>query len=965
MLYCGYFRNIDDTVDKAGQLFKVEIFTDCGNWEHSTIYPFENGATGSTQILVPSDAIELTMTAQPFTVEYANDNENIFKPYKCSTASISFLQTELNKEFLNINGRNVMVALLKWNNDVFFNSTLNRYENTKTGTYLYETVITEGATEIYRGFPDYTVDKFCYNVEWIGFSTPETYSMGYDNLKDVFTLNAQDALSILQYIKFSKGSLEYLKTITNIFNELFADLGVYQHIYITDSLIIPSENREAITDKIFAQLPNFFDEDGEPVDKLTVIEELCKTLNVSITPYQDSIYIIDYNAIANGADTYYHYKLSNGIYYFNNIIGRNYSYAGTKRFEHLHNINKDSFSLDGTNITTSNTYNSIKLTDDDYLTGNIVPDIEDNETIDIDNEVNIGQHYSTVSWTEKEDGEEITKYEYWLIEGYSYDFATRNASEVFDRGIMIAYNYEPDDWWSNNGSPWYGFSYTPLTGSNRINYADFSNYIGCCALDFHVCQNDTDTALPMDYNLKRSIYFHTPRMDASQLIPNNYTYDRYIQSASQPLWNDRFHPSRDYPHYNQKLLTVKSKNVLVSGLNYFQISGKWTFYNKIQLYVDSHHTTFWNQGNLENKAWSNYSAIYAMVKCYINSDVYYLDSSLQWQTSSTISRLPLEFDYGESVWGNTLPFQRNKRGIEGICIPTPLELSESDICYLEIDIYRPCGVCRELPQATLLDNFEINLLSKEYVDSMGQTNGDENNTEYSQSLFSTAVCDFEGVSLKATTTFDKKPNYSHLVYKNKSTDTHYTALNSDIGNAYTGLYGKPEENIINNIVQQYKEPMNKLDLNLHYNIGFTPYSLITWDTQFTGKKFIVDSMGIDYEMNRNNLKIVEKNPDLEYNDIYRMNVQRKYRRNGELNTIDRVKGAKQVLTRPSGIAESKVFGIDTNGNAYEVSNNAQSEKFINFKVKFMDGDLIATVPPDIDDDLTVEIVSNDLRITEN
>lgn len=963
MYYYGYFRNIDDSVDKDGQLFKVVIFDEYS--ENGTVYPFEYDELSHT-VLVPVDGVELTMVSSPFTVQYSSDSDNIYKPYKCSTASVSFLQPTINQNFLSKSGRSVLVALLKWNNDVVYNQALERYENTKTGEYLYQDTIIEqfNFTVVYHGFQDYKVDKFCYNVEWVGFATPETFSMGYDNIEDIFTLNCQDGLSVLQYEKFSKEPLDYLDSIGDVFTKLIADLGVYNNLYISDSLFIPSDGVN-VMDKIFTQLPNYFDEDNEPCSKLEVLEEICRTLSLTMVAYGDCLYILDYNGVSNGATNYNYYQLSTSIYFFNIFQGRHFDYIGTKFLEHQHNINGDSFSLTGTNISTSNTYNSVSIEDDDYSIGNIIPDIKDNNSIDTDNEVNIGQHYSTVSWTEEEEGEQITKYEYWLIEGYSYDFATRSSDEVFDKGVMYAYNYNPDAYWNNFGSQWYGFSYEPLSGNNRINYADFSNYIGCCVLDYHVCQNDTNTALPMDYNLTRSIYFHTPRMDKSQLLPNNYSHDRYIQSASQPLWNDRFHPLRDYPHYNQKLLTVKSKNVLISGTNYFQISGKWKFYNKIQLYVDSHHTTFWDDGRLENKAWSNYSAIYAMVKCYINSDVYYLDSDLNWQTSSQITRLPLEFDYGEAVWGNSLPFQRNKRGIEGICIPTPLELSDSDICYLEIDIYRPCGVCRELPQGTLLDDFEINLLSKDYVDSMGQSNADENNTEYKQELFNTAVCDYQGITLKATTTFDKEPNYSHLICKPYLSDEHYTVLNQDLGNMYSGMYGKPEELLINNIVQEYKNPVVKLDCNLHYNIGFQPYSMITWNTQFQDKNFIIDSMNIDFELNRNQISLVEKPTEMDLNDIYIMNIQRQRRRNGELNTIDRVKGAKKVITTDSSIAEHKVFGINpTTGIAYEGTNQAGAERFIQLRTKFLEGDLIAYVPNLIDSSIQVELDDEYLIIKE-
>ena len=969
MYYYGYFRNIDDSIDKDGQLFKVVIFTDCANWEHSTIYPFEvitfDGEP--TTVLIPESGTELTMTAQPFTVEYANDDESIFKPYKCSTASISFLQSELNKEFLNINGRNVLVALLKWNNDVVYNEIYSRYENTKTGEFLYKDLITNPITGgvMYNDFTPYKVDKFCYNTEWIGFSTPETYSMGYVNLNDVFTLNAQDALSILQYSKFSKGSLEFLKTITDVFNVMLADLGTYQHIYISDSLVIPSPDRDAITAKIFAQLPNYFDEDGEPVDKLTVIEELCKTLNITIVPFQDSIYIVDYNALANGNDMYYHYQLSLGVYFFNNIIGRNYSYVGTKRLEHLHNINANSFSLTGTNITTSNTYNSIKLTDDDYFVGNIAPDVEDNNSIDTENEENLGQNSFYYTWTENNE----TKYEYWLFEGYSYDFAERSANEVYDKGEMIAYNYNLDYFHEGyNNTYTYRFNTTPLTGSNRIGYSDFTNYIGVCALDYNATQTDTLGTIPMNYDLKRVVYFHTPTLSN---VPTRLNYDGH--------WNDIYHPEV-YPNKAQKLLTIKTKNFLGDVFHYIQVVGKWTFFNK-PLPINNNHIKSWNAfengGTTSSDVEISDGAVYpwcridAKVKCYIGSNVYYLrqyGSDYIWETTEQFVRLSLNDSREQEVFNNSIKFKQNRRGIDGINFQLPFTDNNTDVCYLEIDIYRPYGVGNLIASSTMLEEFEINLLSKDYVDSMGQTNADENNTEYKQEIFSSAVCDFQGLTLKNTTTNDKNLNYSHLVYKKQTTDTSYFILDSDITNAYTGLYGKPEELIINNIVQQYKNPMIKLEMNLHYNIGFTPYSLITWNTQFEGKKFVIDSMGIDYEMNRNTLKIVEKNPDLDFNDIYRMNVQKKFRRNGELNTIDRVKGAKEVITHNTELpTQGKVYGIEySSGNAKLQSYYDTPEKFINFKVKFMDGDLLVAIPPEIEDAIEAEVnyTYGDLTITE-
>lgn len=947
MYYYGYFRNIDDSVDKDGQLFKVVIFDEYS--EHGTVYPFEN--IGGN--LIPVEGVELTMVSSPFTVQYGNDSENIYKPYKCSTASVSFLQPTINQNFLSKSGRSVLVGLLKWNNDVVYNQTLQRYENTNTGEFLYKDVIGS-----WTGFQDYKIDKFCYYVEWVGFATPETFSMGFDNIQDVFTLNCQDGLSVLQYEKFSKEPLDYLDSIGDVFTKLIADLGVYNNLYIADSLFIPSDGTN-VFDKIFTQLPNYFDEDNEPCSKLEVLEEICRTLSLTMIAYGDSLYILDYNGISNGANNYHYYQLSLSAYFFNIFQGRHFDYIGTKFLEHQHNINGDSFSLTGTSIGTSNTYNSVSIEDDDYSIGNVAPDVNDNNSIDTDNEVNLEQHTITFTYT---DEQSQTQNEYWLFEGYSYDFEQRTPSEVFDNGVMVAYNYNPDYFETNGNITTYKFSTTPLSGSNRIQYNDFQNYIGVCVLDYNLTELDNPNSIPWNFDLKRAIYFHTK--------PDDNILHR--TTANPDNNRDLFNPKN--PLYRQKLLSIETKKFLGDNKHAIQILGDWTYFNNFIPCNNSHLTT-WGEGGISQTiippiyVWCG---VYCKVMCYVGNDVFYLKNNeninynYEWTTEETFVYLRTKFERDIPPFNNKVPFKQNRRGIDGIiCDDLPFSDMQTDICYIQIDIYRPYGNTNWIASSSVLENFEINLLSKDYIDSMGQSNADENNTEYKQELFNTAVCDYQGITLKATTTFDKEPNYSHLICKPYSTDEHYTVLNQDLGNMYSGMYGKPEELLINNIVQEYKNPVVKLDCNLHYNIGFQPYSKITWNTQFEDKNFIIDSMNIDFELNRNQISLVEKPTEMDLNDIYIMNIQRQRRRNGELNTIDRVKGAKKVLDRNTSISQGKVFGINpSTGIAYEQSNGSGAERFINIRAKFLEGDLIAYVPNLIDDAIQVELDDEFLIIKE-
>ena len=136
MYYWGFFRNIDTSNDDNGQLYKVVIIT---NWQNNEV----------------SVGNELLLTDSPFTVEYSTDDD-IFKPYKCSTATIGILQRDINYSFNSATNNNVLVKLLKYNND---------------GTQEDLSLMAS--------------DNIHFTVEWIGFATPNAYSQSYESYYDI------------------------------------------------------------------------------------------------------------------------------------------------------------------------------------------------------------------------------------------------------------------------------------------------------------------------------------------------------------------------------------------------------------------------------------------------------------------------------------------------------------------------------------------------------------------------------------------------------------------------------------------------------------------------------------------------------------------------------------------------------------------------------------------------------------
>ena len=145
MLYYGYFRSIDTSIDSRGQKYKVEIFTDFSN-----PYPADKLNPYDPSQPIPNEGIEITMTSQPFIVNYTNESGDLYKPYKCSTASVSFLMSNYNPEFFTSNANKIMVALLKERHDL--NKNGNRLYNSD-GDSCREYSIDISATEsilVYR-----------------------------------------------------------------------------------------------------------------------------------------------------------------------------------------------------------------------------------------------------------------------------------------------------------------------------------------------------------------------------------------------------------------------------------------------------------------------------------------------------------------------------------------------------------------------------------------------------------------------------------------------------------------------------------------------------------------------------------------------------------------------------------------------------------------------------------------------
>ena len=219
----GFFRDISDN------LYKVVIITD---------YQQYNSNLGQGQ------GEEITLLANPISIEYDSNSDDVFAPYRCSTMTVRFLQENFDESLNNALGNNVFVTLQK----------------------------EEGGR---------------YKTLWVGFATPNAYNQAFINVVgDEFELECQDALSTLKHCKFKRQETKQHFTIKAYIQVAFFQLG---GLYKT--CIYPTTPNNFLDTCIPQE--NWFDEDNEAMSWLQILEEICKYLGFTLTTEGEDVLLLD------------------------------------------------------------------------------------------------------------------------------------------------------------------------------------------------------------------------------------------------------------------------------------------------------------------------------------------------------------------------------------------------------------------------------------------------------------------------------------------------------------------------------------------------------------------------------------------------------------------------------------------------------------------------------------------------
>ena len=260
----------------------------------------------------------ITLSATPFITELETSDSHLYKPCKYSSATIGMITDDYKFDL--------------------YSSTAQQNK-----------VVLSSAS----------------GIVWVGYVTPNLYSQGYENELEEIEVEAIDALSTLQYYKYTTiGGKKDIVSFTQIINHLLSKCNAYTSFFISDNTQIDSASNLCLPSKMYISEQNFFDEDDEPMTMQEVLEEVCKYLNVTAVADGDKVYFLDYDAIKDGINTYYKFTIG--------------STASTKvTLQQSKEIEASDYVENGGQLSLDNVYNKVTVKDSLYSFDSIIPSIWD------------------------------------------------------------------------------------------------------------------------------------------------------------------------------------------------------------------------------------------------------------------------------------------------------------------------------------------------------------------------------------------------------------------------------------------------------------------------------------------------------------------------------------------------------------------------------------------------------------
>lgn len=818
--YYGFFRDNNTTNDPDGQLYKVVIRVN----------------DGDTAKMVQE---ELLLADSPFVVEYDSDKE-VFKPYRCSTATVRMLNKDFNPDFNAVDARDVEVDLLKLKPTEVWNENL------------------------------VTDDTKYWDLEWTGYATPNAYAQGYNSFLDEFELECQDRLSVLRYIDASLFAIGPIYSLKQYIFWFTASAGL-KSVYFTDNIRIPDVLR-SIASEIKDVNPILEksgigdilkDNSNKKRKALDVLYDICKILNITVLQIRDALYFVSYDAIAHGYCSY-------------SLIPVGTGEEGRQLWiEEKHEISKDESAANSTSLSLETVYCDFSvvashISNDDCE----FPDLSD---------WNIRKEGI---YTDPE-GTTISGLAFSNIKYRSFTKAS-GAISTEETRIHILNTNRTDPMDQLRCIVWYNFFgiEESVYDDPRIVKIDCKAFyedgtpdplyrIGnATLLTQYVITSPYNAvfATPVRYGIWEGNSYDAQRERPQHQTPSyKYGYkifhdtknepypvsEVYLNNAQSERVNRIMHKTLSF---SKSVVFGKDKGVLFNASftfdpdmfgfqydeGYVRLDKKlcfnWLLISFSYFTSDGMEKTIY-YGQDDNGGVDKWQSDMRAVKMYFDvSNVEFGDDGVSTDNSNS---------FGTAYYpGTNIPKKFKKdNNTKGFFIPSPTDGEAVLDGTLTITICRPWGLTHRKTVSTFIENPSIDILT--YHESVVSEDED---TRYSVSSGKRGEEYEEDVNVVS---YDGKMGCSNYLYRidyNKDAEKIMRYLDY-IQNLCSGEVLRPEELLLSSYRRQYSTNTISLTVPTHSEVGML--GRVTWN-RFKNKSFVVVGTETDYRYNKRTLTLIEK-----------------------------------------------------------------------------------------------------------
>jgi len=753
---------------------------------------------------------------------------------------------------------------------------------------------------------------------FFGYLTPCEYNQPYLYLNEI-ELEAVDAVSTLQDFKYKyqNNNNSNRVSIASVVKYCLSNVAGYQgSIYVPwlglrmrtawNNNFYPMEI-EYISEE------TFFDNE-EPLSCYEILEEICNFYNLSLVPYGEDVYFVDYESVVKYDKNYDRLGQIGNTFLWKDLKNLNTLRTGTRK-----SIMKDNYAGDDQNIEIDEVYNKVAVKAD-------VNEIDDEELIyDPMNDVNSATFYhAEVGGMDKHNGEfweHITRM-FEFIKGsnepwidYDGDWQTiMNTNSKFENmSYRLTDNFNNSHISATRG--WMEFPYT--TG-----YLFNTHAVGQTCIPVQQFGYKSSSTIPIKANWDDRLLFFPQAQWIYEYYKQNGGIDTTGANDNLDAWWRNFYENHlggtnPVLKYNGKkdfqfspADTTKTNYLIFTGdLLWQQNCDYGTYYNLWSSDTsDGHHyyggTLFpikeagannthpadlcqrvvgKSDSGKNNKGWP-------MLKIKLSiGDKYWNGTS--WQTTECTAWIPyhkettMEGNVESLIWSDynkpvtNFDYTSNIQK-EGYAIP----INYSDYLYgkLKLEIYMPLipwsnGLINErdgvmniyyelTPPAIFMKGLSLELVSvlnasvgKVWLTDLSSLDKEDDDIIYENTIDNQNVTEMDDLELKINTYNEKKPIAESYIIQPNINNGHvqsgYDSYHTEgFYRPHTNTTIRQELNIVNRYVEHYSNP--KMIYNCQVHDYYKPW-LCVEPYALNNIRMIVDEQEYDVKANTNELKLIE------------------------------------------------------------------------------------------------------------